>query len=112
MKKSSFIIAAAIVFITVAGRVSTAIGQVAGERQTLPVAVVTADPSNDLYKTLTANFDGVRLCKTLDEAVALRDDVKGVMILADNYPDQRTRVSSEPAEALLASDVRIYVEYP
>ncbi|MBR4752521.1 MAG: hypothetical protein IK077_12245 [Thermoguttaceae bacterium] len=112
MKKSSFIIAAAIVFITVAGRVSTAIGQVAGERQTLPVAVVTADPSNDLYKTLTANFDGVRLCKTLDEAVALRDDVKGVMILADNYPDQRTRVSSEQAEALLASDVRIYVEYP
>ena len=112
MKKSSFIIAATIVFITVAGRVSTAIGQVAGERHTLPVAVVTADPSNDLYKTLTANYDGVRLCKTLDEAVALRDDVKGVMILADNYPDQRTRVSSEQAEALLASDVRIYVEYP
>ncbi|MBQ9812003.1 MAG: hypothetical protein IJM54_01700, partial [Thermoguttaceae bacterium] len=112
MKKSSFIIAATIVLITVAGTVSTAVGQVAGEKQTLPVAVVTADPSNDLYKTLTANYDGVRLCKTLDEAVALRNDVKGAMILADNYPDQRTRVSREQAEALLASDVRVYIEYP
>ncbi|MBQ3822548.1 MAG: hypothetical protein II807_05810, partial [Thermoguttaceae bacterium] len=91
---------------------SAAVGQISDPKPTLNIAVVTADPSNDLYRTMTANYDGVRLCKSLDEAVALKNGVKGVMILADGYPDQKTRVTPEQAEALLSSDVRVYIEYP
>ena len=61
---------------------------------------------------MVANFDGVKLCRSLDEAVALKNDVKGVMILADGYPEGKTRVTPEQAEALLSSEVRIYIEYP
>ncbi|MBP5620940.1 MAG: hypothetical protein J6X44_02880, partial [Thermoguttaceae bacterium] len=112
MRKRLLLVATAVALVTLAGMKTGAVGQSADQKPTLDVAVVTADPSNDLYKTLAANYDGVRLCQSLDEAIALKNDVKGVMILADNYPDQRTRVSREQAEALLASDVRVYIEYP
>ena len=113
MKKRLLFVAATVVFITVAWAKSTAVGQQNSEpKPTLRIAVVSADPSNDLCRTTVANFDGVKLCRSLDEAVALKNDVKGVMILADGYPDQRTRVTPEQVEALLSSEVRIYIEYP
>ena len=112
MKKNLSFVAASVVFMTVALVNSTSVGQNSDRKPTLDIAVVTADPSNDLYRTMTANYDGVKLCKSLDEAVALKNGVKGVMILADGYPDQKTRVTPEQAEALLSSNVRVYIEYP
>jgi hypothetical protein len=101
MKKRLLFVAAAVVFTTVAWGTSTAVGQNSETKPTLRIAVVSADPSNDLCRTTVANFDGVKLCRSLDEAVALKNDVKGVMILADGYPTQRTRVTPEQVEALL-----------
>lgn len=112
MKKRLLFVAATVVFMTAAWVNSAAVGQISDPKPTLNIAVVTADPSNDLYRTMAANYDGVRLCKSLDEAVALKNGVKGVMILADGYPDQKTRVTPEQAEALLSSNVRVYIEYP
>jgi len=112
MKIGLLFVAAAVVFTTIAWGTSTAVGQNSDPKPKLRVAVVSADPSNDLCRTTVANFDGVKLCRSLDEAVALKNDVKGVMILADGYPDQKTRVTPEQVEALLSSEVRIYIEYP
>ena len=112
MKKRLLFVAAAVIFTTVAWATSTAVGQNSEPKPTLRIAVVSADPSNDLYRTMVANFDGVKLCRSLDEAIALKNDVKGVMILADGYPEQKTRVTFEQVEALLSSEVRVYIEYP
>ena len=106
MKKRLLFVAATVVFMTAAWVNSAAVGQISDPKPTLNIAVVTADPSNDLYRTMAANYDGVRLCKSLDEAVALKNGVKGVMILADAYPNQKTRVTPEQAEAVLAAGLK------
>ena len=88
------------------------------QKQKLNIAVVTKDVNNDLYKTLVSNFDGITLCDSLDKAIALNsdsstnNDVKGIMVLADTYPAQKTSVTEAQAEAIASSNVRLYIEYP
>ena len=90
----------------------------AAEKQDLDIAVVTTDVNNDLYKTLVSNYDGITLCDSLDKAIALNsdsdanNDVKGIMVLADTYPSTTTVVTTEQAEAIASSNVRLYIEYP
>lgn len=90
----------------------------ATEKQTLNIAVVTTDENNDLYKTLVANYNGIQKVSTIDAALELNtdddasNDVKGIMVLADTYPSTTTVVTTEQAEAIASSNVRLYIEYP
>ena len=90
----------------------------AAEKQELSIAVVTTDADNDLYVTLNNNYKGIQLVSTLDAALALNEDanstndVTGIMVLADNYPNTTTVISAEQAAKIETLGVRLYVEYP
>ncbi len=84
-------------------------------KEMLNVAIVTGDENNDLLKTSLDNYDGVRVFVTLGDAITAAEEgsVKGIMILADNYPNTTTVFTDTEAERLNAlKDVRVYVEYP
>lgn len=84
------------------------------EKPTLNISVVTNDFSNDLLTTLSENYMGVNHYTTLDVALenALSDGVKGIMVLADNYPNNTTTFTDSQATKINELNVRIYVEYP
>ena len=87
---------------------------VATSKTTLNIAVVTSDPSNDLVKTLNANYNGVKVYSSLDTALknAESDKTKGIMVLADNYPNSTTAITESQAAAIYNLGIRIYIEYP
>ena len=87
---------------------------VATSKTTLNIAVVTSDSSNDLVKTLNANYNGVKVYSSLDTALknAESDKTKGIMVLADNYPNSTTAITESQAAAIYNLGIRIYIEYP
>lgn len=86
----------------------------ASPKATLNISVVTKDAKNDLLTTLTANYSGVKHYATLDAALnsAKANGTKGIMVLADNYPNSPTTISDSQATQINNLGVRLYVEYP
>lgn len=89
------------------------------EKQNLNIAVVTTDENNDLYKTLVANYDGIKKFDSLNSAIELNtdddasNDVKGIMVLADNYPTTTVvTITSDQYTKLTNAGTRLYIEYP
>ncbi len=80
----------------------------------LPVAVVTKDKENDLLVTLLASYRGITHKTTLVEALDAAEEgrIRGILLLADGYPEKKTEVSPEDAARLLALGLRLYIEYP
>lgn len=80
----------------------------------LPVAVVTKDKENDLLVTLLSRYAGITHNETLAEALDAVEEgrIRGILLLADGYPERRTSVSPEEAKRLSALGLRLYIEYP
>ncbi len=84
------------------------------QKTTLNVAVVTKDTKNDLLVTLKSNYSGVKHYKSLDSALndASANKTKGIMMLADNYPDNDITVTDAQAKKINTLGVKLYIEYP
>ena len=84
------------------------------DRATLNISVVTSKSDNDLVKTLSENYDGVKVYETLDAALenASADGTKGIMVLADKYPNTATVITDAQSSKINELGVRLYVEYP
>ena len=82
--------------------------------QSLPLAVVTKDEENDLLLTLTRCYAGILRRDTLAAALdaAEAGGIRGILLLADGYPEERTQVSEEDAARAAALGLRLYIEYP
>ena len=67
---------------------------------------------NDLYTVLRRNGLNFPRYDSAREAVERAAAGGGVLLLADGYPKERTKVSAGVFEAARKKGVRIYVEYP
>ena len=83
-------------------------------KQKLNISVVGAE-TNDLYKTLVDNYDGIVRYDSFADAYNQIDanGTKGIMVLADVYPTTTVvSVTADEYAALTAKGVRLYIEYP
>ncbi|MBQ8740230.1 MAG: hypothetical protein IJY79_01610, partial [Clostridia bacterium] len=86
----------------------------ASPKTTLNISVVTKDAKNDLLTTLQSNYNSVKHYTTLDAAInaAKANGTKGIMVLADTYPNSPTTISDSQATKINNLGVCLYVEYP
>ncbi len=84
------------------------------QKTTLNISVVTKDAKNDLLCTLTANYNGIKHYTSLDDALnnASSNNTKGIMVLADNYPDSAVAITEVQATKINSLGVKLYIEYP
>jgi hypothetical protein len=68
--------------------------------------------NNDLYLTLKENRIPCKIYSTPDEAIKNVRAGSGILILADGYPAQTTRIDPELFEMAKLKNLRIYIEYP
>ncbi|MBQ8740854.1 MAG: hypothetical protein IJY79_04825, partial [Clostridia bacterium] len=106
-----------LVVVVLVSSMSTVIISVAAAtetKQTLNISVVTTKTDNDLLTTLQANYDGIKHYTTLDAALADVETniTKGIMVLADNYPNSTTAITDAQATTINNLGVRLYVEFP
>lgn len=111
LKKIGIIFAAVLVLVLTVSAVTVTSAE---EKSTLNVSVVTTDANNDLLKTLNENYNGIKTYSTLDAALDAVDEngTVGIMILADNYPNNTTVITNAQAQKINDLGVRVYVEYP
>ncbi len=92
----------------------------ADTKQTLNISVVTTDTSNDLLKTLQANYDGIKQYSSIANAVSNVDanGTDAIMVLAGagvNYQYTNTStdyITADVYKTLQDKGVRLYVEFP
>ncbi len=84
------------------------------QKTTLNISVVTKDEKNDLLVTLTSNYSGVKHYTSLDGALndVSSNGTNGIMMLADNYPDNDITVTDAQAKKINTLGVKLYIEYP
>lgn len=74
---------------------------------------VVCDESNDLYKTLVANYSGVSRYSNFEEALNNTEPNSGIMILADEYPKlTQIQINDDQKQKLDNDNIRLYIEYP
>ena len=69
-------------------------------------------PENDLYRLMSGQTPGLRRVPDPGRAIREAPPGAGVLILADGYPEQTTRVQLAWFRQAAAKNVRLYVEYP
>ena len=70
------------------------------------------DKDNDLLLALTDSSARIRRVDTPEKAVAEAPAGSAVLILADRYPAQKTKISSSGWDAAKTKRLRMFVEYP
>lgn len=68
--------------------------------------------TNDLYVLLRKDHVPVKVYNTPGQAISNAADSSGVLILADNYPRQKTSISGRLLATARKKDLRVYIEYP
>jgi hypothetical protein len=68
-------------------------------------------PENDLYRALVESGLRTSRCDAVSEALRRAAPGSGVLLLCDQYPDQRLRLPSDLHEHAVERKLRIYVEY-
>ena len=74
--------------------------------------VFSCRADNDLYRVVTQSDRAYPRFDTPAEAVAGAPEGAGLLILADGYPQEKTKVNAAFFEAAAAKGQRLYVEYP
>ena len=74
--------------------------------------ILCCKEDNDLYVTLKKNNVACQRYQTPTEAIDKANNGSGVMILADDYPAQTTKMDASLFEKAKQKNLRLYVEYP
>lgn len=74
--------------------------------------VISSKDGNDIYRMLEASGQRLKRFDTPAQAVEAADEGQGVLILADGYPQNRTKVDSSLFQMAADKRVRLYLEYP
>ena len=69
-------------------------------------------PENDLFRVLVQNGAPCLRCDTPAQAIAQASPSSGVLLLADDYPEQMLAVDAVLLETAVAKALRLYIEYP
>ncbi|MFO7976111.1 MAG: hypothetical protein R6V12_15920 [Candidatus Hydrogenedentota bacterium] len=75
------------------------------------LALVCAE-SNDLYHVLAKTDIQAARFDTVADAIDASPKGGGVLILADGYPDQHTKMNDRDLQAAAEKKLRLYIEYP
>jgi hypothetical protein len=67
---------------------------------------------NDLYQVLEENGFALVRYDAVEDAIGSAPAGSAVFVVADGYPDARTRVSASLLRTAARKDLRLYVEYP
>ncbi len=80
--------------------------------ESMPTIVLVCSESNDLYQALIKT--GVRAARfdSLAKAIDSCGEGRGLLILADGYPDERTEAREDDFQAAANKRLRLYVEFP
>lgn len=74
--------------------------------------VVCCREENSFYRILKESGVSCTRSNTPDEAVLHAAPGSGVLVLAEGYPGERTRISDEVLTAAVSRGLRLYLEYP
>lgn len=91
--------------------VAALVPALAGARIKSPLYFACSE-SNDLYRVATASGIGCWRYDRANAAVAHAPEGAGVLILADDYPHQRTRIDKSVYADARKKRLRLYVEFP
>ena len=81
-------------------------------RRARPSLVLACRQDNDLLLALEAAGASPLRCDSAKDAVAAANAKAAVLILADNYPDQRTEIDPKLLDEAKAKGVSLFIEYP
>ena len=87
-------------------------GQMRGAATTPLKLVFACRADNDLYQILTAQGEPHPRFDSAAQAIAEAPAGCGVLLLADEYPEQTTALDNALLEAAAPKGLRLYVEYP
>jgi hypothetical protein len=76
------------------------------------VITLSCKATNDLYLVLKENKVACNRYNTPDEAIKSAGNGTGVLILADGYPSNTTRIDSALYAKAVSRNLMLYVEYP
>ncbi len=82
------------------------------ESSSMQTIVVFCNPGNDLYQVLRAQGHTCHRYDDIDSAIAQTDTNGILLILAKNYPQQKTIIPPGFYEEVSAKRLKVYVEYP
>ncbi len=74
--------------------------------------IISCKKDNDLYRTLKNNNVGCVRYDTPQEAISKAKEGSGVLILADDYPANTTKMDTLLYEKSRRKKLRVYIEYP
>lgn len=80
--------------------------------ETSPSLTVCCKDDHELYRAMVASGIKVRRTETFHDAVNIAPEGSGVLLLADNYPHQRTNADDAALERSLTKQLRLYLEFP
>ena len=74
--------------------------------------IFVCNQENDLYNTLMESGRKYQRVESADEAIRKALPGSGVLILADNYPDQKVQLPETFYDQVRNKNLRVYIEYP
>ncbi|NIA14452.1 MAG: hypothetical protein GWP08_10245 [Nitrospiraceae bacterium] len=87
-------------------------GQAFAQRGDDVKLVFACSPSNDLYRLLTGDGTNFMRFDQPEEAIWFAPEGAGVLILADNYPEEPVFLPGEALDKAVSKRLRVYIEYP
>ncbi len=83
-----------------------------GEKPESCLFVVCADAGNDLYRVLVSNGIKVQRLEKPEEAAQTASNGKGILILADQYPNFPTEIEPAFWQQANEKNLRVFIEFP
>lgn len=74
--------------------------------------IVSCEPDNDLYETLSSGTTGIQRFDTPEDAIWFAPEKSGVALLAGKYPAEHVRITETLIDTAIQKKIRLYVEYP
>ncbi len=74
--------------------------------------IFVCNEDNDLYSAIVDSDGEYRRMSSADEAVEIAEPGSGILILADNYPEQKVVLPEDFFDRVKNKNIRVYIEFP
>ncbi len=74
--------------------------------------VFSCAADNDLFQALTRGGAKPARCDSAEQAIERAEPHSGVLVLADGYPKEGTRISEDLIKKIKSKKLQVYIEYP
>jgi len=74
--------------------------------------IFVCDEDNDLYNAVIDSKEKYQRFSSASKAINAAKDGAGILVLADNYPEEKVVLSDAFFERVKSKNIRLYIEYP